>query len=171
MAVAKLEITQAFPAGLDRLWAVFGTPDYTGQKYRALGSTAVQIRRFDATAREIAVELERLSPVAVDAVPAWARPFVGKRQAMRHATVWRRTNAKRIDAVLEIDPVGQPVAARGTGEVIEIDPTHSRLTLHFDVTCRIPRLGGTVAAMYASQIEEALRADHAFTLRYLRDAD
>jgi hypothetical protein len=170
MAVVKLEVRQAFPAGSERLWTVFGKPDYTERKYRALGSTEVRIRRFDATAREITVELERLSPVAIDAVPQWARPFVGKRQAMRHATVWRRTGAKRIDAELEIDPVGQPVAAHGTGEVVEIDPAHSRLTLRFDVTCRIPRLGGRVAAMYASQIEAALAADHAFTLKYLREA-
>ena len=170
MAIVKLEVTQAFPAGLDRLWKVFGRPEYTEQKYRALGSSGVRVRRFDATEREIRVELERLSPVTVARVPAWARPFVGDKQSMRHATTWRRTNSKRIEAALEIDPVGQPVAARGTGEVAEIDPTHSRLTLHFDVTCRIPRLGAKVAAMYASQIEEALRADHAFTLRYLREA-
>jgi hypothetical protein len=170
MAVVKLEVTQVFPAGLDRLWEVFGKPEYSEQKYRALGSTSVLIRRFDATPRKIVVELERLSPVAADRVPAWAGPFVGKRQAMRHATVWRRAGAKRIDAVLEIDPVGQPVAARGTGEVVEIDAARSRLTLRFDVMCGIPRLGGTVAAMYASQIEAALKADHAFTLKYLREA-
>jgi hypothetical protein len=166
----KLEVTQAFPAGLDRLWEVFGKPDYTERKYRALGSTSVLVRRFDTTSRRIAVELERLSPVAADRIPAWARPFVGDQQAMRHATVWRRTSPRRIDAVLEIDPVGQPVAAHGTGEVVEIDRTHSRLTLRFDVTCRIPKLGEQIAAMYASQIEAALAADHAFTLKYLRGA-
>jgi hypothetical protein len=170
MAVVKLEVTQAFPAGLDRLWKVFGRSEYTEEKYRALGSSAVRVRRFDATDREIRVELERLSPVAVPSVPAWVRPFVGERQSMRHATTWRRTGPKQIEAALEIDPVGQPVAARGTGEVVEIDPKHSRLTLHFDVTCRVPGLGARIASMYASQIEEALRADHAFTLRYLRDA-
>jgi hypothetical protein len=31
-------------------------------------------------------------------------------------------------------------------------------------------LGATVARLFADQVKEALRADHAFTLRYLKGA-
>jgi hypothetical protein len=34
----EFTITQDFPAGLDRLWAVFGRPDYPRRKYRAFGT-------------------------------------------------------------------------------------------------------------------------------------
>ncbi|MCX7891505.1 MAG: DUF2505 domain-containing protein [Burkholderiales bacterium] len=170
MAVVALEVVQDFPAGLDRMWKVFGKPEYTERKYRALGSTEVRIRRCEASAREIRVELERASPVAVAELPAWARPFVGDRQRMRHATRWRRVAPDRVEATLAIDPVGQPVTARGHGTAVELDPKHTRLTLRFDVACRIPRLGERIAALYASQVEAALAADHRFTLEYLREA-
>ncbi len=171
MASVALEIVQDFPAGADRLWTVFGSRDYVERKYRSLGSTAIDIRRFAATDREIRVDLVRVAPVSAKRIPAWARGLVGGRQSMRHAGVWKRVGPRHIEARLEIRPLGQPVTAAGVGGVDEIAPDRSRLTLRFDVTSRVPGLGTKIAALYATQIEEALAADHAFTLRYLHEAD
>ena len=66
----ELELTQDFPAGLDRLWAVFGRPDYPVKKYLALGATAVRTVRFSASAQAIDVELERDVPVETRVVRA-----------------------------------------------------------------------------------------------------
>jgi len=49
--------------------------------------------------------------------------------------------------------------------VVELGPDHTRLTLTFDVTSRLPG----VARLFAGQVQSALRADHAFTLRYLAE--
>lgn len=72
------------PAGLDRLWAAFGDPAYVRRKYLALGSRAVRIPRFDASAQAIEVELEREVPVDSRAWPRWSRPALAAQQTLRH---------------------------------------------------------------------------------------
>lgn len=57
-------LTQYFPTGLDRLWFVFGRPEYPQRKYSALGSTAFRMQQFHVTEKTIEVELER--DVSVD---------------------------------------------------------------------------------------------------------
>ena len=69
----EFTLTQDFPAGLDRLRVAFGRSEYPKQKYSALGATAVRIRRFQATAKAIDVELERDVPVDKSRLPPWMR--------------------------------------------------------------------------------------------------
>ncbi len=57
-------LTQDFPAGLDRLWAVFGRPEYPQQKYCALGATAFRLQQVRVTAQTIDVELD-ISPIGL----------------------------------------------------------------------------------------------------------
>lgn len=163
----KFSLSQDFPAGLDRLWDAFGRPEYPEQKYRALGSTAIRMLRFYASADRIEVELERDAPVYRETIPAWARRFLQSRQTMRHRTRWRRIGPALVDAELDITAVGRPVSAHGTGAVVELAPGRTRMTLDFAVESALPVLGDRAARLYAEQIQAALRADHAFTLRYL----
>ena len=167
----KLVLNQDYPADLDRLWAVFGQTDYPERKYRALGATAVKMMRFRATPELIEVELERTWPVSADKLPSWARAYVGDEQTMRHHTLWRRVGPKEANAELRLTPEGVPVDVRGTASIAEIDPGKTRMTLRFDVRCRIPLVGAKVAKLFAQEIEEALTADHAYTLRYLREVN
>jgi hypothetical protein len=60
----KFRVRQDYPTSLEHLWAAFGHADYPEHKYRALGSTALQIPRFNAAEKLIEVELERTTPVA-----------------------------------------------------------------------------------------------------------
>lgn len=167
----KFSLSQDFPAGLERLWAAFGQPDYPVQKYRSLGSTGLRMLRFDATAELIEVELERRAPVAWETVPAWARGFLSRGQVMHHRTRWLRVSPTWVEVELGIVPVGKPVSAHGTGSIVQLAPDLTRMTLRFVVECRLPVLGARVARLYAKQIREAFEADHAFTLRYLEEAD
>jgi hypothetical protein len=164
----QFELTQDFPVGLDRLWAVLGRPDYIRDKYRSLGSTSLRILKFCADAGSISIELERRAPVARAKLPVWARVFSGEQQAMHHDTRWRRAGPERVDAELEIYALDLPVRAKGMGSVVELSPGHSRMTLHFEVTSTSPALKSGLARVFAQQVKHALRADHAFTLDYLR---
>jgi hypothetical protein len=164
----EFDLTQAFPVGLDRLWSALGRTDYVERKYRTLGSTSLRILRLDADAASIEVELEREAPVVEGELPAWARPFAPARQRMHHRTRWRRVAPDRIDAELDIRAVGEHVAAKGTGSVVEPSPGRSRMTLHFEVTCTSRAFGARVETVFARQVRHALGADHAFTLGYLR---
>lgn len=165
----KFSLSQDFPAGLDRLWAVFGRPDYPEKKYRSLGSSDIRVLHFRVEAEVIEVELERTTPVAWQAIPVWARAFLSRRQVMRHRTRWQRVSPTWVEAILDIAPVGRRVSAHGTGSIVQLTPERTRMTLRFTVDSAIPVLGAKVARLYARQIREALRADHAFTLRYLEE--
>lgn len=163
----KFSLDQDFPADPARLWAALGRRDYVEQKYRSLGAATLRILRFEVTRDSIDVELERSAPVARKVLPAWARPFVADRQVMRHHTRWRRADFTRIDAELDIWPVGLPVHAHGVGTLTGRSPGRTSMTLHFEVKCRLPAVGNTAARLFADQVKEALQADHAFTLDYL----
>jgi hypothetical protein len=165
----KLDLQQDYPGGIDRLWAVFSQPDYAERKYRSLGAKDVRMLHFVATPELIEVELERTAPVAPDKVPLWLRKLIGNEQAMHHHTVWRRLSPTRVAAELRITPVGRPVSARGTASAFELSPNRTRMVLSFDVESSVPLVGGNLAHLFAERIREALAADHAFTLRYIRE--
>jgi hypothetical protein len=166
----EFTVSQDFPAGLDRLWAAFGHPDYPQRKYRALGATALRLQSFHATASSIEVELERDMPVAASALPAWARTLVRSEQTLRHRSRWRRLGPTQVSAELDIEPVGLPVRSHGTGSIVEVAPGATRMVLHWQVTSTLPVLGRKLERLFADQVRAALHADHAFTLQYLAQA-
>jgi hypothetical protein len=168
MATMQFDVTQDFPAGLEQLWSVLGRTEYVQKKYRWLGSTSLQIRKFTFDAVSIEVELDRQAPVAREKLPIWARVFSAEKQAMRHHTRWRRVDRDRVDVDLEIRALGLPVRAQGTGSIIERFPGKSRMTLHFDVSSGFGAMSAGVARVFAQQVKHALAADHAFTLGYLK---
>jgi hypothetical protein len=163
-------LTQDFPTGLDRLWAVFGRPEYPERKYKALGATALRLQRFHVTARTIEVELEREVPIDPSRLPAWVRRMVGDRQTLRHRTRWRRVSPTRVTAELDISPTGLPVRARGVGTIVESAPRMTRMTLAWQVSSRVPMMGAKIERLFADQVRTALDDDHAFTLQYLQQA-
>lgn len=166
----KFSLAQDFPAGMDSLWAVFSQADYPERKYAALGSTDFRLISFRAAAEHISVALERTVPAATERIPDWARRLVSRDYVMRHETQWRRIDGRRADAELDITPVGIPVSIRACGDIIEQSPVTTRMTLTFEVQCRVPLIGGKVAELFAGKIREAMAQDHAFTVRYLEGA-
>ncbi|WP_372526836.1 DUF2505 domain-containing protein [Piscinibacter sp.] len=161
----EFSLTQDFPAGLDRLWAAFGQPDYPQRKYLALGATAVRVQRFHITARAIEVDLERDVLVDKSRLPLWTRMLVGNQQTLRHRTAWRRVGPSQVGAELDISPSGLPVSAHGVGTIIEPVPGTTRMVLTWRVHSM---LGERVERLFVDQIRAALDDDHAFTLEYLR---
>jgi hypothetical protein len=166
----ELATRHDFPAGLDRLWAVFGRPDYPRQKYLAMGATEVRVRSFRVTARAIDVELDRDVPVDPARWPPWARAFAPGRQQLHHATRWRRASATRITGELDISPAGLPVHAHGVGAIVEAPPGSACMRLDWQVRAQPPILGPSMERLFAAALGEALEADHAFTVGYLRSA-
>lgn len=164
----QFDLTQDFPVGLEQLWTALGRADYVEEKYRALDSADVQLRKFNAGPALIEVQLDRRAPVARDELPAWARLFAGQQQAMHHHTRWRRAGPAEVDVEIDLSAPGLPVRARGTGTVREIASDRTRMTLHFDVESDALALRSSVARLFATQVQRALQADHTFTVDYLR---
>jgi hypothetical protein len=163
----KFAVIENFPASLARLWAALAHPDYPAQKYQALGSTGLQLLRFDVSEQVIEVELERTVRAALEAAPAWARPFMDGEQRMRQYGRWQRVSPTQIDAELDLGLVDLPLSAHASGSAVEVRPEHTRLTLRFQVFSRLPAFRGTAARLFAAQARAAMAADHAFTLEYL----
>jgi hypothetical protein len=163
----KVIVDQDFPATPDRLWAAFSDPDYPRAKYVALGAIDVDVRRFSATETLIEVELSRRIPVDTQKIPAFARKLVGTEQTMVHETRWRRVGPSEVLADLTITAVGRPVRMGGSARLGGRGDGASRLRFEIDVTSDVPLIGGKVEALFASQVEAALAADHGFTLGYL----
>jgi len=164
----QLSLTQDFPAGMDRLWAVFGRPDYVQQKYAALGAGALRLLHFECSATLIALELERALPLDPARMPAWARRLVGSTLNLRQRSRWRRLGPTQVEAELEIAPLGLPVHAQGHGQISEIAGGSCRMQLSWQLRSALPLLGGRVERLLAEQLKRALAQDHAFTLSYLR---
>lgn len=164
----EFTLTQYFPTGLDRLWAVFGRPEYPQRKYLALGATALRLHRFHVTPQAIEVELERDVPVDQSRFPAWVGKMIGRKQSLRHQTQWRRISPTEVSAELHISPTGLPVHARGVGTIAETVPGKTRMVLTWRVTSTLPLIGDKVERLFADQLRTALAEDHAFTLLYLQ---
>jgi hypothetical protein len=163
----ELNLTQDFPAGLDRLWAAFGQEDYPRQKYLTLGATVVRVDRLSATAQAIDVELERDVPVDPRRLPSWARVLIGHQQTVRHCSAWRRSGPTRATVELDVSPVGLPVRAHGLRMIAETSPDTTRMVLTWRVESKLPVIGHKVERLFADLIRTSLDADYAFTLKYL----
>ncbi len=163
----ELNLTQDFPAGLDRLWAAFGRQDYPRQKYLTLGAAAVRIGRFSATPQAIDVDLERDIPIDPSRLPAWARALIGRQQTLRHRSAWRRAGPTRATADLHISAAGLPVRASALGTIAETSPGSSHMVLAWRVECHLPAIGRRIERLFADLIRTSLDADHTFTLQYL----
>ena len=157
----EFTLTQDFPAGLDRLWAVFGRPEYPQSKYLALGATAIRMQGFHATSRAIEVALERDMPVDRSRLPLWLHWLAGSQQTLQQRAAWRRLGPKQTTAELDVRAVGLPVQAHGNGTLVEPGPDATRMVLNWCVTST---LGQRVEHLFADQVRAALEHDHAFTL-------
>jgi hypothetical protein len=160
----RFNLTQNFPARLDRLWTAFGHADYPQRKYLALGATAVRVRHFRATMEAIEVELERDVPVDKSRLPPWMRLLVRSQQTLQHRSAWRRVGPHQAAAELDIAPVGLPVRAHASGTIVESASGQTRMDLTWQVDSM---MGERVERQFADQIKAALDDDHAFTLQYL----
>jgi hypothetical protein len=163
----QFNLVQDFPAGLDRLWAAFGRPDYPRSKYLALGATAVRVRRFRATRTAIEVDLERDVPVDRSRLPPWMRLLARSKQTLRHRTTWRRVGPNQATAEIDIVPEGLPIRANASGTIVESASGQSRMELAWQVDSM---LGERVERQFADQIKAALDDDHTFTVQYLEQA-
>lgn len=166
----KAGFFQDYPATPERLWQVFGQPDYPHRKYQAQGITAYQVRKFDARPDHISLDVERTLSVPLHRIPHFAQRFVHPEQTLHYLSNWRRNGQGQADFDLEIVAAGLPLHITGKGELRLVGDSASRLSIEFDVKVSVPLIGSKVEKMVASFIEKSFHDDHAFTLQYLAEA-
>lgn len=166
----KAGFFQDYPATPDKLWQVFGQPDYPHRKYQAQGITAYKVVQFDTGADRISLDLERTLSVPLHRIPHFAQRFLHPEQVLHYVSHWRRITPELASFDLEIKSPGLPLHITGNGELRQTGPASSRLAITFDVRVPVPLLGGKAEKMVASFIEKSFHDDHAFTLQYLAEA-
>lgn len=166
----KAGFSQDYPAPPDRLWQVFGQPDYPHRKYQAQGITAYRVRKFDAQPDRISLDVERTLSVPLERIPFFAQRLVHPEQTLNYLSNWRRNGPGEADFDLEILAVGLPLHITGKGELRPAGSGGSRLTIEFDVRVSVPFIGGKIEKMVAAFLEKSFHEDHAFTLQYLAEA-
>lgn len=166
----KAGFSQDYPATPDKLWQVFGQPDYPHRKYKAQGITAYKVVQFDAGPDRISLDLERTLSVPPERIPSFARRLLHPEQVLHYISHWRREDAGAASFDLEIKAPGLPLHITGAGELRQTGPASSRLSITFDVRVPVPLVGGKAEQMVASFIEKSFHDDHAFTLQYLKEA-
>lgn len=165
----KAGFSQDYPATPDRLWQVFGQPDYPHRKYKAQGITAYRVRQFDAQPDRISLDLERTLSVPLHRIPAIAQRFVHPEQVLHYVSHWRREAGGEAHFDVEILAPGLPVHISGRGQLRQVGAEASRLSIEFDIAVHVPLLGGKIEKMLAGFIEKSFHDDHAFTLEYLAE--
>lgn len=165
----KASFQQDYPASVEKLWQIFGDPEYPHKKYRALGISAYEVHQFDVSGTRISLDMTRTLSIPPDRIPALVQRFLHPEQALRYVSSWNRITPEHADFVLEIIAHGLPIHVRASGTLRQADSNHSSMALEFDVRASIPLLGGKIETMVIQQIEKSFRADHAYTLQYLAE--
>lgn len=166
----RVRISRDFPVGIDTLWTILAQPEFSRRKYVEAGSKDYRLLSFDANAESIVFSLERTVPAERAGVPDWAARLVPSDHVMRHETAWRRHRDRTADAVLAVVPVGIPVDIRGKGGLVELAPAMTRMSLQFDIVCKVPLLGRKIAELFAARVHEGMEHDLDFTRRAITDA-
>lgn len=164
MAEVAFALEHDYPAGLGALWLALGRREYVDSKYRALDGAPPRILRFHADAVTIDVELERIRAVVPAALPAWARGFAERAQALHQRSHWYRRGPQRAEAQLDVEPARLPLRAHCRGDVVERGPGCTHMAWRVRVRCDVPLVGAAAARLFARELRGALDADHAFTV-------
>lgn len=163
----KAGFQQDYPAGIDRLWRVFGQPDYPQRRYRAQGVTAYELRRFATTPTTIDLDMLRTLTIPPHKIPTLVQKLLPTEVTLHYVSHWRRSAADRADFDIDITAESLPVQVKGQGRLTQLAEDCSRLAIDVDIDVHVPLLGHKLEKLLAAQIEKAFRDDHAFTLNYL----
>jgi len=137
----------------DQVFALLRDPDFLRRRSEAAGESNVEVEVAETgdgvrviTARDKAVDL-----------PAFAKRMFQPQNRIVENTTWRRQGDKWV-AEYAIEIKGIPGEVRGHSTLTP-SPTGCRYETRFEVTARIPLVGGKLEGFVAERIEEQLRSN------------
>ncbi len=148
-------ITYEYPSHPDAVIALLRDPEFLRRRAEAAGESNVQVEVEEVgdgvrvvTKRDKAVEL-----------PSFAKRMFQPSNRIIEDTTWRR-NGDQWVAEYEIEIQGIPGQVRGRSSLV---PTAAgcRYESSFEVTARIPVVGGKLEGFVAERVEEQLRSNAA----------
>jgi hypothetical protein len=155
-------ISYEYAANADQVAALLKDPEFLRKRSEAAGESNVDVRVEETsdgihvvTARDKVVEL-----------PSFAKRMFSPSNRIVEDTTWRRQGEQWV-AEYAIEITGIPGEVRGRSTLA---PTASgcRYESRFEVTARIPMVGGKLEGFVAERIEEQLRANAARNAEFLK---
>jgi hypothetical protein len=144
-------ITYDYASNPEEVFALLRDPEFLRRRCEASGESNVDIR-IDETADGVRVVTAR--DKAVD-LPGFAKRMFSPSNRIIEDTTWRR-QGDRFVAEYAIEIAGIPGEVRGKSTLMP-SAEGCRYESRFEVTARIPMVGGKLEGFVAERIEEQLR--------------
>jgi Protein of unknown function (DUF2505) len=130
--------------------ALLQDPVYLRYRSEAAGERNIEVS-VQAEADGLRVTVAREKDVDI---PAFARAIIGSKNRAVESTLWRAVG-DRFSAEYEIQVPGLPVKTQGKSTFVT-SASGCRYTSTFQVTARIPLVGGKIEALVADGLEEQM---------------
>lgn len=159
------EVVYMYPAGLGRVFALFGDPEVLAEKYAAAGATDVEFLECDGDDRRHRTVTRRR---VESAIPDFASRFLSPRNAITQTEEWGPLEGGRRDGRWSVDVHGVPVGMDGAMSLEEQDG-QTRYEVTVEVKVGIPLVGKKLAGFVVDDMRAKLDAEHRFALAWLED--
>ena len=142
----KFDIKARYPAPSAVVLKMFMDKEFHAKKLVALGITKSRVLEHDAKGEDFRIKVERKVPL--DA-PALVKKFIPAETTVVSEEKWN--SAKKTGAV-KVEPVGVPVEIKCTAKFAD-DAQGTTITYAFDVTAKVPFVGGALEKFIAADME------------------
>jgi hypothetical protein len=163
MASATFQITCAYERDVATIHGVVTDPEFLVAKLTACGGHDVEVVRASArgveTRRTISAQL-----------PAFARAVLGDSNTLTQVEEWEAAGPDGRAGTFSVRGTGAPVTIDGTSEIVpDADGQGCRVLINGTVRTRVPVVGGRIATLVAERTKEAIAAEHAFTVDWIKN--
>lgn len=135
-------MSHTFHANIDRVWAMFTTPDFHVAKAVSGGHRDIEVTECEQDPDNFVIKISRV----VDAeLPGFAKKVLKPTNTVLSVDEWRDNGDGTFGGEWHMDTVGAPVKVTGTTKISEIDDQTTRYDLAFTLEVNIPIIGGKIA--------------------------
>jgi len=142
----KFDIKARYPAPAATVLKMFMDKDFHTRKLQVLGIAKSRVLDHAASGDDFRIKVERKVPL--DA-PALVKKFIPAETTVVSEERW---NSVKKTGAVKVEPVGVPVEIKCTARFAD-DAQGTTITYAFDVTAKVPFVGGALEKFIAADME------------------
>jgi hypothetical protein len=148
---------------IDTVFRVFHDPEFIKAKYEGVGARNIELLECSESGGTYTIEVKREVPADV---PGILKKFLGAWNKVKQTEEWQGKTGDVRTCQLGIDIMGVPVSVSGT-MTLRLEGNGCVNDVRINVTCRIPLIGGKLAAFVANDTKKSMDAEYQFIKDYL----
>ena len=159
-----LSVTQHYAATPDRVFALFGDPEFLSARLTAGGGLdpAVVSQESDKTSATLVTR----QGIPASALPSMVSNFIQGDPSTQRTETWTANEAGGYTAAWSVTIKGAPASLKGT-MTLAADGDGSVLRIDGSANVPVPLFGGKIEKVVVEQIAELLVKEEKFTQEYL----